>query len=234
MTWILWYSVSWHKALTNNSNSMFPLSLNTQRKETRMIYDCILGSGYIQPSNFSIFLLWQIKYWGNYMKMHFTRVFPRQCFCRCWQDFILRASAYTSATLAKTSVRSKLVRLLPLLHISPRIRSIMCTIIVVQILLYIYCYIQCHVLFSHVKNCFKNTFRRFIEFKSKDKYERKMLNRLTRNSKRKIYISSFCLILQVLFFFSAGRWTNGKRMKQNKSCLKMWHYRISPIRGYMT
>ena len=31
------------------------------------------------------------------------------------------------------------------------------------------------------------------EFKSKDKYERKMLNRLKRNFKRKIPISNFCL-----------------------------------------
>ena len=44
-----------------------------------------------------------------------------------------------------------------------------------------------------------------FEFKSKDKYERKMLNRLKRNFKRKIYINSFCLMSQVLFFFGAGR-----------------------------
>ena len=59
-----------------------------------------------------------------------------------------------------------------------------------------------------------------FEFKGKDKYERKMLSRLKRNFKRKIYINSFCLMSQILFF-SAGRRTNGKRMKQNKSCLKM-------------
>ena len=74
------------------------------------------------------FLLWQIKCQGNYMKIHFASALPRQCFCRGWQDFILRASAFTWPTSAKTSMRSKLVRLLPLLHISPRIRSIMCTI----------------------------------------------------------------------------------------------------------
>ena len=89
---------------------------------------------------FQHFLLWQIKYRGNYMKMHFTSAFSWQCFCRSWQDFMLRASAFTSTTLAKTSARSKLVRLLPLIHISPRIRSIMCTIIAVQILLYKHCY----------------------------------------------------------------------------------------------
>ena len=60
-----------------------------------------------------------------------------------------------------------------------------------------------------------------FEFKGKDKYERKMLSRLKRKFKRKIYISSFCLMSQILFFFSAGRRTNGKRMKKNKSCLKM-------------
>ena len=58
----------------------------------------------------------------------FILALPRQCFCRGWQDFILRASAFTWATSAKTSTRSKLVRLLDLLHISPRIRSIMCKI----------------------------------------------------------------------------------------------------------
>ena len=111
----------------------------------------------------------------------------------------------------------------------------MCAIIEVQILLYKYCYMQCNVLFSHIKNCvLKIISDALFEFKSKDKYERKMLNRLKRNFKRKIYINSFCLMSQVLFFFGAGRWTNGKRMKQNKSCLKMWHYRISPIRGNKT
>ena len=81
-----------------------------------------------QPSNFSIFLLLQMKCRSNYMKIHFASALPRQCFCKGWQDFILRASTFTSATSAKISMRSKLVRLLPLLHISPRIRSIMCTI----------------------------------------------------------------------------------------------------------
>ena len=94
---------------------------------------------------------------------------------------------------------------------------------------------QCNVLFSHVKHCvLKIILDALFEFKSKDKYERKMLNRLKRNFERKIYINSFCLMSQVLFFFGAGRWTNGKRMKQNKSCLKMWRHRISPIRWYTT
>ena len=84
------------------------------------------------------------------MKILFASAFPRHCFCQGWQDFILRASVFTLATLAQTSTRSKLVKLLPLFHISPRMRSIMCTI-VVQILLYKYCYMQCNVLFSHVK-----------------------------------------------------------------------------------
>ena len=155
------------------------------------------------------------------MRIHFATTFPRQCFCQGWQDFILRASVFTSATSAKTSTRSKLVRLLPLLHISPRI-SILSTITVAQILFYKYCYIQCNVLFPHVKNfVLKIISEGLFEFKSKDKYERKMLNRLKRNFKRKIYINSFCLMSQVLFFFGAGRWTNGKRMKKNRSCLKM-------------
>ena len=37
---------------------------------------------------------------------------------------------------------------------------------------------------------------------------------------------------QVLFFYGAGRWANGKRMKQNKRCLKMWQYRILLIWWY--
>ena len=75
----------------------------------------------------------------------------------------------------------------------------MCTIIVVQILLYKY--MQCNVLFSDIKNCvLKILLDALFEFKSKDKYERKMLNRLKRNFKRKIYINSFCLMSQVLFF----------------------------------
>ena len=138
------------------------------------------------------------------MKINFASAFPQQFFCRGWQDFILRASVFPSATSAKTSTRRKLVKLLPLLHISPKIRSIMCK------LLYIFCctnsYIQCNVLFSYVKHCvLKIISDALFELKSKDKYERKMLNRLKRNFKRKIYINSFCLMSQVLFFFGAGR-----------------------------
>ena len=77
-------------------------------------------------------------------------------------------------------------------------------------------------LFSHVKNCvLKIILDALFEFKSKGKYERKMLNRLQGNYKRKIFINSFCLKWQVSFFFGAGRWTNGKTMKQNISCLKI-------------
>ena len=55
----------------------------------------------------------------------------------------------------------------------------MCTIIAVQIVLYKYCYMQCNVLFSYVKHCaLKMILDALFEFKSKDKYERKMLNRL--------------------------------------------------------
>ena len=134
------------------------------------------------------------------MKILFASAFPRQCFCWGWHNFILRALVCISETSAQKT-RSKLVRLLPLLHISPRIRSIMCTIIAVQIVLYKYCYMQCNVLFSYVKHCaLKMILDALFEFKSKDKYERKMLNRLKRNFKRKIYINSFCLMSQVLIF----------------------------------
>ena len=167
------------------------------------------------------------------MKIDSASAFPRQCFCRGSQDFILRAWLFTSA---KTSARRRLVTLLPLLHISQTIRRIIYRrIIVVQILLYKFCYIQCNVLFSHVNNCvLKIISDASFEFKSKGKYKRKMLNRLKRNFKRKFYINSFCFMSQVLFFFGAGRWTDGKRMKQNKSCSKMWRYRISPIQWYKT
>ena len=70
-----------------------------------------------------------------------------------------------------------------------------------------------------------------FEFKSKDKYERKMLNRL-KNLERNNDINSFCVMSPVLFFFGTSKWANGKRMKQNKGCLKMWCYRISSIQWY--
>ena len=57
---------------------------------------------------------------------------------------LLRASVFTLATSAKILMRSKLVRFFPLLHISPRIRSIMCAIIVVQFVVQILLYaMQC-------------------------------------------------------------------------------------------
>ena len=92
---------------------------------------------------------------------------------------------------------------------------------------------QCNVLFSHVKHCvLKIILDALFEFKSKDKYETKMFSRLKRNFERKDYINSFYVMSQVLFSFGAAGWTNGKRIKQNKSCLKMWRHRISPIQWY--
>ena len=62
---------------------------------------------------------------------------------------------------------------------------------------------QCNV---HVKKRVLNIiFDALVEFNSKDKYERKMLNRLKRNFKRKKSIGSFCLMSQVLVFFGASR-----------------------------
>ena len=120
--------------------------VNLEEKEERRLKE-------FQPSNFSIFCQ------CNYMKIHFASALPRQYFCRGWQGFILRASAFTSATSEKTSTGSKgckVVRLLLLLHMSLRIRSIICTItcctnIFVQILLYA---MQC-ALFSRQTLCFK-------------------------------------------------------------------------------
>ena len=105
-----------------------------------------------------------------------------------------------------------------------------CTNFLVQILLYA---MQC-ALFLRQKCVLKIILDALFEFISKDEYERKMLNRLKRNFKRKIYINSFCLMSQVLFFFGAGRWTIGKRVKQYESCLKMWRSRISLIQWYKT
>ena len=79
------------------------------------------------------------------------------------------------------------------------------------------------------KVVFKIILGALFEFKSKGKYERKVLNGLKRNFKkkqickcmfiyvfkRKMCVNSFCLLLQVWFFFGAGRSTDGKRMKQN-------------------
>ena len=171
-----------------------------------------LFKGFVEYAalKFQHFLLWQIKCQGNFIKIHFALAFPQQCFCWGRQNFILRALVFTSATPTKTLTRSKLVKLLSLLHNSPRIRSIICTIILVQIFLYKYYYMQWNALFSHVINCISKIISdALFEFKSKDKYERKMLNRLKRNFKRKFFVNSFCLMLQVLFLFGAGRWTNG-------------------------
>ena len=100
------------------------------------------------------------------MKIDFASAFP----LAGWQDFTLRALAFTLVTSTKNATRSKLVRELPLLHISPRIRSIMCTIVIVQILLSKFCYVQCNVLFSHFKNCvLKIILDALFEFKCKDK-----------------------------------------------------------------
>ena len=108
--------------------------------------------------------------------------------------YIKSLSVYLS-NLGKNLTRSRFVKLLRLLHISPRIRSIMYTIIVVQMFLHKYCYMQCNMLFSHVKNSVLNVISdALFEFKSKDKYERKMLSRLKRNFERKICINLYLLL----------------------------------------
>ena len=93
------------------------------------------------------------------MKTHFASALA---------GFYIKSLGIYFGNLGKNFDENKLVKLLPLLHISPRIRSIMCTIIVVQILLYKYCYMQCNVLFYHVKNCvLKIHFDALFEFKVK-------------------------------------------------------------------
>ena len=102
---------------------------------------------------FQHFVPRQIKCPDNYMKIHFASAFPRQCFCRGWQDFILRALLFTLATSGKTSTRSKLV--------SCSLYSIFkycCAYFVAQILLYA---MQCAI-FSRQKLCFKNNFGCFF------------------------------------------------------------------------
>ena len=81
------------------------------------------------------------------MKIHSASAFPRQRFCGGWQNFILTASVFTLVTSAKTSTISKFLRLLSLLNISQRMRSIMSTITNI---------------FSRQKLCFKNNFGCFI------------------------------------------------------------------------
>ena len=169
---------------------------------------------------FQHFLPQQIKCRVNCMKIHFALALPLQCFCQGWQDFIYqslgrilftrilfaragrilftRASAFTSATSAKTQTRSKLVKLLPYFTKNKKyyVYNYSCANIVIRNAM----------LFSHVKHfVLKIILDALFEFKSKDKYERKMLSRLKRNFKRKIYINSFCLISQVLFFFGTSR-----------------------------
>ena len=158
--------------------------------------------------------------------MHFALAFPWQCFCWGLQDFVLRASTFTLVTAAKTSriVVTNFKKLL--------LCKFCCTNVVI-------CNAMCSFLTSKI--VLKTLLDALFQFKSKDKYERKMLNRLKRSFKRKIYINSFCLTSQVSFFFSANRWTNGKRMKQNKSCLKgytMWkqslfHCHVNEGRGWI-
>ena len=64
----------------------------------------------LQPPNFSIFAMTN-KMPSNFMKTHFASALAQQCFYRGWWDFILRASAFTWSTSAKTLTRSKLVSL---------------------------------------------------------------------------------------------------------------------------
>ena len=95
--------------------------------------------------------------------------------------------------------------MLPLLHISLRIRSIMCTTIAVQTLLYKYCFMQCNVLFSHVKHCvLKITLEALFWVQKQRQIWKKDAQLTKRNFKIKIYINSFCLMSQLLFFFRAS------------------------------
>ena len=159
----------------------------------------------VQPSNFKIFCCGKENAEVTIPRYILPQIFLDNVLAKAGRFYIKSFGIYLG-NLGKNLTRSKLVRLLPLLHISPRIKSIMCTITVVQILLYKYCYMQCNVLCSHVKNCvLKIISNALLEFKSKDKYERKRLNKLKRNVKRKIYINSICLMSEVLFFFGTGR-----------------------------
>ena len=164
------------------------------------------------------------------MKIHFASALPQQCFCQGWQDFILRASAFTSAISAKTLTKSKLVRLLPLRHISPKIGSIMCTIqfrlskVKGHPLFIAACVIVITIHFMHMtKNriigkalCYQFSYKQGCVSSSSEVASIQFITEVS-----KIYINSFCLMSQVLFFFDTSTRTNDKRMKQNQSCLKM-------------
>ena len=151
---------------------------------------------------FHHFLLWPIKCQGNYIKIHFALSFPQQCYCWGQQNFILTAFVFTSATPTKTLTRSKLVKLLSLLHISPRIRSIICAIILVQILLYKYYYVQWNVLFSHVINWISKIISdALFEFKSRDKYEKNAQYTKKKLSKKNLYKKLLLTVASLIFLW---------------------------------
>ena len=115
----------------------------------------------LQPSNFSIFLPWQIKCRDNYMKMHCASAFPWQCFSWGWLNFILRALVFTSAMPWKILTWSKHGKLLPLLFFTKNkkyyVYNYCCTTFAVQILDAMQC-----ALFSCQNLWFKNNFGCFI------------------------------------------------------------------------
>ena len=139
----------------------------------------------IAACEFQHFLLQQIKCRGRQLyENKFCLDFSLTMFLPRLAGFYIKNLGICLSNLGKNFEKKKTCKLAPLLHISPWIRSIMCTIIVVQILLYIYCYMQCNVLFFYVKRfVLKIILDASFEFKSKNKYERKMLNRLKRNFK---------------------------------------------------
>ena len=102
--------------------------------------------------------------------------------------FYSKSLSFYLGNFGKNLTRSKLVKLLPLLHVSPRIRSIMRTTIVVQILLYKYCYMQCNLLFSHVKNCvLKIISNALFEFKSKENMRERCSIEMKNSQKKNLY-----------------------------------------------
>ena len=64
---------------------------------------CFLASNFLilAALEFQHFLPWQIKCWGNYMKIHFASALPWQCFC---QTYILLINNYLNNIFAEVII----------------------------------------------------------------------------------------------------------------------------------
>ena len=111
---------------------------------------------------------------GNYMKIHFASAFPRQCFCRGWQDFVKSLGIYLG-NLGKNFDEKETCKVVPFTpyftknkkyYVCNYCCAICCTNIVI-------CNAMCS--FLTLKIVLKIISDALFKFK-KDKYEKKMLN----------------------------------------------------------